>query len=214
LVARFDVARETLRRAIDELIAEGVVERRPGVGTFVSRTKLTQAIRTRSFTQDMAERRMSSSSRIVNHSVSVAGARLGRFLHISPGDQVLNVERLRLANDEPMALESLSIPSQLVPGLDVESLSSRSLYETLLQEYGIEVAGGRQTIEATVTDEAESLLLEIPLLSPALLIERTTWADDGRRIEFVRSRYRGDRYKFEVDLAGAPLMNKESRHDD
>ncbi|HEY0247899.1 MAG TPA: GntR family transcriptional regulator [Gryllotalpicola sp.] len=207
LMVRYDVARETLRRALDELAAEGVIERRAGVGTFVSRPKLTQAVRVRSFTQDMAERHMSSASRIIRHSVAVAGAVLGQALRISPGDRVLSIERLRLADGEPMALESLSIPAALVPDLDIVSLRSRSLYETLASDYGISIEGGTQTIEATVADEEESRLLRVPLLSPALLIERVTWDQNERRIEFVRSRYRGDRYKFQVDLAGAPAAH-------
>jgi GntR family transcriptional regulator len=203
-MVRFGVARETIRRAIDELIVDGLLERRPGVGTFVTRRKLTQQFRVQSFTQDMRARKMTSTSRLISHSESMAGARLGQVLHISPGDRVLTIQRLRLADNEPMALELLSMPRELVPGLDVELLGSQSLYEILARDYGIEIVGGTQTIEATVTDERESELLGIPPLSPALLIERTTWNGEGRRIEAVRSTYRGDRYKFEVDLTGLP----------
>ena len=86
LMVQFGVARETIRRAIDDLIAEGLLERRPGVGTFVTHTKLTQQVRVQSFTQDMRARRMTSTSRLISHSRGLAGARLGQLLRISPGD--------------------------------------------------------------------------------------------------------------------------------
>jgi GntR family transcriptional regulator len=100
-----------------------------------------------------------------------------------------------------MALELLSVPRALVPGLDPATLAERSFYDTLRQDFGIEISGGSQTMEATVTDPSESELLGVPELSPALLVERVTWDQHERRVEAVRSVYRGDRYKFHIDLS-------------
>lgn len=204
LIGDLGVARETLRRAIDDFVIEGRLNRRHGVGTFVTRPKITQQFRVQSFTEDMRARGMASSSRLISSRVTSAGARVGALLQISPADEVYAIRRLRLADNDPMALESLHIPRALVPGLPVDQLEAQSLYQILSDEYGIEIASGTQTIEATVTDDVESALLSIPALSPALVVDRVTWTADGRHVEAVRSVYRGDRYRFEVDLTGVP----------
>lgn len=204
LCEELGVSRQTLRRVLDDLERSGYVERRQGAGTFVCRPKIEHAFRIQSFTQDMQARRMEASSRLLSHRREMAGARLGSQLRISPGDEVLSLRRLRLADGEPMALEELSMPMALVGGLDPTTLESRSLYETLRTDHGIEISGGAQTMEATVTDPEESRLLTVPELSPALLVERVTWDQQGRYVESVRSIYRGDRYKFHLELSAAP----------
>lgn len=206
LIGSFGVARETLRRALDDFIAEGRLERRPGVGTFVTRPKITKQFRMQSFTEDMQARGMTSSSQIISVSESIAGARTGAALQISPGAAILSIRRLRLADGEPMALESLRLPAELVPGLQVDELKDHSLYAILRTNYGIELHNGSQTIEATVTDVEQARLLRVAPLSPALLVDRVTWTTEGRRIESVRSVYRGDRYRFEVDLTEGPAL--------
>jgi GntR family transcriptional regulator len=99
-----------------------------------------------------------------------------------------------------MALETLHVPRSVAPDLDGDALAERSFYELLTERYGVILDGGVQTIEATVTDENESEVLEVPVHSPAFLFERTSRAVDGRVVEFVRSVYRGDRYTFRVEL--------------
>ncbi len=173
--------------------------RRHGAGTFVSQRKITKQFRITSFTEDMLERGLEPSSRVVSSMIEKAGARLGRYLQVSPGQDVLTIRRLRLADGLPMAIETLSIPRDLVPGLTGEELADRSFYETLAERYDISIVATRQTIEATVTDDDESTLLEVPQLSPALFIERTSLAAGDKVVEYVRSVYRGDRYKFEVE---------------
>ncbi len=184
---------------------DGYLDRRLGAGTFVSRPKITKQFRVISFTEDMRQRGFEPSSRVASSSVSQAGARLGRYLKILPAHDVNTIKRLRLADGLPMAVETLSSPCDLVPGLRGEELQNRSFYETFETRYGTIVVATHQTIEATVTDEEESTLLAVPHLSPALLIERTSASADNRIIEYVRSVYRGDRYKFEVESARRPV---------
>jgi GntR family transcriptional regulator len=200
LAPQFGVSRMTLRRAVEELIREGRLQRRHGSGTFVAEPKIAQGLAVTSFSEDMRQRGAVPSSRILGVDEVHAGARLGRVLEISPGDMVVKVLRLRLADDAPMALETLHVPRAVAPDLDADSLTGRSFYELLEDRYGLVLDGGVQTIEATVTDETESEFLEVPVHSPAFLFERTSRATDGRVVEFVRSVYRGDRYKFRVDL--------------
>lgn len=204
LSVRFGVSRMTLRRAVEELVREGRLVRRHGAGTFVAEPKIAQGMAVTSFSEDMRRRGAVPTSRTLAVDEVPAGAQLGRRLAISPGDRVTRVVRLRLADGAPMALETLHVPQAVVPGLSGEMLDNQSFYALLAQQYQVVLARGRQTIEATVTDEAESRVLEVPLHSPAFLFERVSHAADGQVVEFVRSVYRGDRYQFALDLEPAP----------
>jgi GntR family transcriptional regulator len=203
LVERFGVARETLRRALSKLEQDGHLERRHGVGTFVGSPKLTQYFRLRSFTEDMAAQGMETTSKILHHKVALAGAALSGKLGISPAAEVVTIKRLRLANGEPMAIETVRLPAARVRLLPVDRLAEESLYALLANEYDLSITGGSQTIEATVASAEEARILSVPVLSPMLLVDRITWTRSGERLESTRSLYRGDRYKFSVDLTVA-----------
>ena len=200
LCVRYEVSRMTLRRALDELARQGYLVRRQGATTYTARPKISQRLTLLSFTEDMRRRGMTTSSRLISSGVQPAGARLGTRLHVSVSDPVLTIGRLRIAGGEPMAIEWLYVPTALVPDLDPRVLEDQSFYSILSNRFGIEIAGGSQTIEPTVTDAHDARLLGVPLHSPALFVERATWTEDGRVIEFVQSTYRGDRYRFEVEL--------------
>lgn len=123
----------------------------------------------------------------------------------------MTIKRLRLAGSFPMAIETLSTPLDVLPGLEGAELENRSFYEVLASRYGRSVVDIHQTIEAMVTDEGESPLLEVPHLSPALLFERTSWSTDQRIIEHVQSVCRGDRYKFEIESIRQPSPTARGR---
>lgn len=203
LCEQLGVSRTTLRRALEELRRAGYLDRRHGAGTFVARPTVTQRlVQTFSFsyTEEMRHRGYETSSRVLAGHVQAAGARLAGKLSLSPAQPVLVIRRLRLADGAPMTLELAHLPAERVPGLDPSELERQSLYKLFEERYGLAVWGGRQTIEPTVTDPEESELLGVPLHTPALFVERTMWDRDERTIEYVRSLYRGDRYRFEVEL--------------
>jgi GntR family transcriptional regulator len=200
LSSELGVSRLTVRAALDDLVREGYLLRRRGAGTFVSEPKIAQELTMTSFTEDMRRRGMRPASKTLELKVVPAGARLGRLLHVSPSEPVLVAQRLRLADGETMAIETLHMRSSLVPGLTARDLDRQSLYELLSDRYGIVVVGGTQAIEPTVTNEEESEALGVPLHSPAFLFERITRAADGEIIEYVRSLYRGDRYRIVTEL--------------
>jgi GntR family transcriptional regulator len=129
----------------------------------------------------------------------LAGARLGRLLRVSPGEEILVIKRLRLADGETMAIESLHLPKFLVPGLKADDLNA-SFYELYRERYGIVITSATQTIEPTVTGKEESAALGVPLHSPAFLFERTSRDANERTVEFVQSVYRGDRYRIVTEL--------------
>jgi GntR family transcriptional regulator len=194
------VSRLTVRAAIDELAREGYLVRRRGSGTFVSEPKIAQELTMSSFSEEMRKRGMRPGSKTLSLEVKHAGAYLGRCLHVSPSERIVVVKRLRLADGETMAIETLHVRESLVPGLTPGDLEEHSFYELLADRYGIETVGGIQTIEPTVTNEEESTALGVPLHSPAFLFERTTRAATDEIVEFVRSIYRGDRYRLVTEL--------------
>jgi GntR family transcriptional regulator len=208
LSADLGVSRLTVRAALDELAREGYLVRRRGSGTFVSEPKIAQELTMTSFTEDMRRRGMQPGSKTLGLEVVPAGARLGRFLHVSPSEPIVVAKRLRLADSESMAIETLYVRDALVPGLSASDLEGKSFYDLLRSRYGIVISGGMQTIEPTVTNEEESDALGIPLHSPAFLFERITRSERGEIVEFVHSIYRGDRYRLVTDLSAQPLPHR------
>jgi GntR family transcriptional regulator len=152
----------------------------------------------------MRRRGMRPGSKTLSLEITHAGAYLGRCLHVSPSERIVIAKRLRLADDETMAIEMLHVPEALVPGLTRTDFDQTSFYDLLHDRYGIEIVGGVQTIEPTVTNDEESEILGVPLHSPAFQFERTTRSEDGTIVEFVRSIYRGDRYRLVTDLNRRP----------
>lgn len=196
----FGVSRLTVRAALDELAREGYLVRRRGSGTYVQQPKIAQELTMTSFSEDMRRRGMTPGSRTLSIASELAGARLGRLLHVSPSEEILVIKRLRLADGETMAIETLHLPAALFPDLEPEDLSG-SFYDLVRDRYGVVIASGTQSIEPTVTNREESETLGVPLHSPAFLFERTSRDEAGRTVEFVQSVYRGDRYRIVTELS-------------
>ena len=203
LAVDLGVSRPTLRAVIDELVREGLLLRRHGSGTYVAEPKIALPLTMTSFSEDMSRRGMRPSSRVVSFEVQSAGAKLGQRLNLSPVEDVWVITRLRLADDETMAIEWLHAPRRFLPDLKREDLAQQSFYELLNERQGIVIARGTQTIEPTVTSQEEADLLGVPVHSPAFLFERTTEGQRGEVVEFVRSVYRGDRYRLVTELRPA-----------
>ena len=201
LSSELGISRLTVRAALDDLVRDGYLERRQGSGTFVSEPKIAQQLTLTSFSEDMRRRGMLPGSRTLELRETHAGAAVGRALNVSPDARVMLIRRLRLADGEPMALETLYVPAELVPGLTREQLEDASFYELMERDYGVVIASGMQSIEPTVTNEEESELLGVPLHSPAFLFERTSRSAGEEIVEFVRSLYRGDRYRLVAELS-------------
>ena len=203
LAADLGISRPTLRAAIEELVREGLLLRRHGSGTYVAEPKIALPLTMTSFSDDMRQRGMRPGSRVLSFEDEAAGAKLGARLKISPVDRTWAIRRLRLADDETMAIEFLHVPQKIAPTLTRRDLEGHSFYDLLAQRYGIAVAAGTQTIEPTVTNDEEAEVLGVPVHAPAFLFERTSTSDKGEVVEFVRSIYRGDRYRLVTELRPA-----------
>ncbi|MEU4215148.1 GntR family transcriptional regulator [Actinoplanes sp. NPDC026623] len=197
------VSRPTVRAAIDDLARNGLLVRQHGRGTFTSPYKISQEIPAASG-QPVPPAEGDWISEVLEFRTESAGARLGRRLQVSPGDDLLYVMRRRIVDGEPMALEAIRLLAAPVRGISAEDFVSGSLYRLLRERYGLDASDAVQTIEPTVTDASEARLLGVPPYSPALLFERTTRDGGGRVMEFTRSIYRGDRYRITSHLKLGP----------
>ena len=201
LCARFDVSRVTIRKAVDELEAEGVIYRFPGKGTFVKRQqKITQALsRLTSFTEDMQARHMKADSKILLSERSAANKEVAQRLGLNPGDEVILFRRLRLADGSPMAIETIYLDYNIFYPLLTE-FSGGSFYAFMRERLGIVPKRALQSLEVTPLMEWEAELLGNVDLNAALLMNRQTFDDNDRPIEYVVSKYRSDKYKFTIEL--------------
>jgi GntR family transcriptional regulator len=200
LAKELGVARMTLRRVIDDLVAESRLVRRAGSGTFVASAKVSQRLSATSFSADMRARGLRPGSRTIDAKRSPAGMMLAGLLDVSPETEVLHVRRLRLADHIPMAVEDLHVPTTVAPGLTGEDLEGASFYDLLDQRFGNPVVSGTQSVEPALVGEEEAELLGVEPGAPVFLFERTSRVRDGDVAEFVRSIYRGDRYRIVADI--------------
>ncbi|NEC52639.1 GntR family transcriptional regulator [Actinospica acidiphila] len=201
LCARLGVSRPTVRAAVDELVVAGLLVREHGRGTFVAAEKITQELVPDHGALTVPQAKGVWTSRILEFRTLPAGARVGRRLRVSPAAEVRYAVRLRLVDGAPMAIEHLHLPAALVPGLTETELEQGDLYEHFRDRHGVRVGEAMQSVEPTVVTRAEAELLDVPELSPALLFERLTTDTEGRPVEYVRSVYRGDRYRIVSRLA-------------
>ena len=200
LSERFSVARETLRRSLRELEDDGLLERKQGAGTFVSGQPVLKQPQLRSFSEEMRELGLMPSSHILSSRSMVANVKLAHKLKLVPGSPLQELRRLRLADGAPMALETVYLALQRVPGLDTTQLAQHSLYDLLAQHCGIQVRSAMQQVQATVLNEDEADLLDVPPFSPALLIKRLTLTTAGEIVEYAKGLYRADRYRLEMNV--------------
>ncbi|GAA1343236.1 GntR family transcriptional regulator [Arthrobacter roseus] len=195
LAVRYATSRTTVRQAIAELVAEGVLNRTQGKGTFIAAPHPTYVRQLTSFSEDAVVQNLESSSRIVSVDSVPADALQATQLDVSPGSLLTRVERVRLINGEPLAHEIAHIPGDL-PHIRERLDEYGSLYSTLSRCYSIEIAVAEDTVATRVAGPDEARLLEIEVGAPLLMIHRLGLDADSRPVEWTKSVFRGDRFHY------------------
>ena len=193
---KLEISRMTVRQAINNLVNTGYLYRQKGRGTFVAEKKLEQQLfGLMGFTEEMKARGMTPSSKLLSFDIIPANEKIASQLHITSNTPIYEIIRIRLADNVPMAFETAYISADLIKGLTAEIIN-HSIYQYVEQHIGLKIGYAKQSLESTIASEMEITSLSIAKHSPILLIQRTTYLEDGRPIEFVKSSYRADRYKF------------------
>lgn len=193
------LSRVTVRKAMQPLVEAGLITQRRGSGTVVAPRvpKLEQSLSTlTSFTEDMQRRGLPASSRLLERGLFPPSPEEMMALGLASDARVARITRLRLAGDEPMAIERASLPTDLLPD---PSVIEGSLYETLERD-GNRPERALQRISAINLSGADARILHVAKHAAGLKIERTSYLPGGRVVEFTRSLYRGDAYDFVAEL--------------
>lgn len=193
----------TVRRALDELARERRLVRMRGRGTFVTEPPVDRNLQLlKSFSQDMRQRGLEPSTRILAERREPASASVAEALGLDIGDDTYLLERLRLVGGQPLVLEEVHLPADRFPGLLDADLEQGSLYELLARRYETRLEWAQETIEPVALDQREADLLGQRRARPALLLELLAFDQNGRPVEFCRSTVRGDRARYHVDARG------------
>ena len=194
--ARLRISRMTARQALKSLCDLGVTYSQRGKGTFVSGMKLEKNFRqVLSFSQETRAGGSRPTSKVLSFEVIAAGADVAEALRLSPGEQVISLRRVRMAGSSPMGIEWSRIPQRLCPDLLQTFKPATSLYQTLVERYGIEIVLADEVVEVGLAGPDEVRLLKINKGNPIFLFTRTSYVQSGQPVEYVKSTYRGDRYR-------------------
>ncbi|MFI9718087.1 GntR family transcriptional regulator [Streptomyces sp. NPDC052396] len=199
LAVRFEVSRETVRQALRDLLLEGRL-RRLGRGTVVAGPKLEQPLSLASYTEGVRRQGLRPGRSLVGLDRFPCPRALAPDLGVEAGAPVWHLERVLLADDERVGLESTYIAVERAPGLDAGFEPDSSFYGYLRDSLGICFGDADERLETVLATPREALLIGTPPALPMLLIHRVSRDSEGRPLERVRSLYRGDRFSFTAHL--------------
>lgn len=202
LAQTYDVSRMTARLALQLLMQDGLIHSRVGKGTFVSQPKINQELSMLiGFTEDMGRRGIVATSRVLDAGPRKADAETAPQLQVALNTAIYVLRRVRLANGEPLALEIAHLNPTLCPNLlEGRDFTVLSLYRVLRESYGLRLLQAEQVIAARLPDAQECDALGIGSREPVLSQTRTTYDDQQRPVEFVRSVYIGSAFQLRTTL--------------
>lgn len=198
---RLRVSRMTARQALKSLCSLGVAYSQRGKGTFVSAVKLEKNIRqVLSFSEEMEACGSRPHSELIALEAVLPGEDVADALCLQPADKVIRLRRVRIADSLPMGVECSCVPLRMFPDLLEKFDPHASLYRTLSEVYAVHIVHADEVVEAGLANSEEARLLRVAKGSPVFLFTRTAYAESGQAIEYVKSTFRGDRYKIKNRL--------------
>lgn len=196
----FNVSRITTRQALNELANGGYIIKKQGIGSYVSMNKMKMQLNSlQGFSEEMKSKGLVPRSKLISLEIGNPSVKVAEKLKIDMSLKVYSICRLRYANDVALSLENAYLPFFLCPDIERYNLTD-SLYKVLSDNYSISAQKANQTIEAGFIDKKTAKLLDVKTGTQALIIERVTYLPNDNPFEYVKSVYRGDKYKFCVDL--------------
>lgn len=202
LAEQYDLSRATVRQAIQQLVSDGYLVRRQGLGTFVAKPKLRHGPqRDFGLTGYLRLHGLRPGWTLLHKSKVIPPPSASAALALRESEPALEIIRLRLADDEAIGIHTVYVPYPLAERIRDEFLTvgESSMYY-LKQELGVTVSESHRYIEAASAEEAEAELLRVSVDSPLLVIHRITIDADGRQVEYMRAAYRADRFEYYVHL--------------
>ncbi|GAB1576295.1 GntR family transcriptional regulator [Bordetella petrii] len=211
LAGRFGVSRITIRKAIEGLVARGLLEIRRGKGTYVAEPRIRQELTELSgFVEDMQALGREPSARLVGQQVVAADKVVAGKLGLAAGAQVYRIERVRLADGVPVSFDETYLPFEIGREVVQHDLEAEPIFSLLEEKHGVPLVEAEYQLEAAACDGHIAEALAVAPGSPVFLIERTSFSLHGRPVDYERLYYRGDLIRFVTRLARRP---KDARRD-
>jgi len=203
IAQQYQVSRITAKRALDDLVSQGWAYRQQGRGTFVSQARIKEMSGFRSFTEDILSKGLKPSSKVIRFEEQPAEEFIAKQLGIKTGDPVYVLQRVRLADDQPVAFETAYLPECLFPKM-LECDLSHSLFKVLREQYHINPVWADAEIQAASATNEIAQALNMRVGEPVLIANRITYSETYEIVEFVVSVYCGSRFTFYIGRQSIP----------
>lgn len=205
LLQRFQVSRITVRRAIQNLVSRGLLEIRRGLGTFVLSPRIeAELTKLTGFVEDMKSVGRRATARVVSQGVIAASARVAERLQLAKGTKVMQIKRVRLADDMPISFDETYLPLPLGKQIVRNDLRLHPIFTLLEEEYGVPLVEADYELEAVIATKAVADALQVKVGSPIFQIERTSLTTGNEPVDYEVLSYRGDIVRFVTKLLRHP----------
>ncbi len=204
LAESLGVSRMTLRRAVDMLVKDGLLDRRHGSGTYVRKPPVEQVMdAVQSFSKESRALGFKPGTRLLEVRETRPDPGVAALLGLEAHEETTSITRLRTADDEPLAIQRAYLPRRY-QGLSIDFLRElESLYATLERQFGVRILRARQSVTARLPSVLERRWLSLGANDPVLALERISFDQEGRVAEVVQSAYHGGRYRMILELGSS-----------